>query len=147
VARLDREKFLSDDSLELDRRALISGPIPVEVLDLAHVPVDQRRVGIDLSERSDGGYELVTRSDVPFLLNSSEKLTPELRVLIDGRVHRALAINSMFAAAVVPAGEHRVVFERQIGRGWWPLAGCAILLVGVAAWFERRRDVSIDPAR
>lgn len=147
VASLDRENFLSSDSLELDRRAVISGPIPVEVLDLSRVPVDKRRVSIDLSERSDGGYELATRSDVPFLLNSSEKLTPELRVLIDGRAHRALAINSMFAGAVVPAGEHRVVFERQIGRGWWPLAGCAILLVGVAAWFERRRDVSIDPAR
>jgi hypothetical protein len=48
-------------------------------------------------------------------------------------------MNSMFAGALVPAGEHRIVFEREIGRGWWLLASCAALLVVLAAWQERRR--------
>lgn len=135
---LDGEKFSADATLDFARRSYFTGSMPLDLRELAAVPLAQRRVKIELSERADGGYELITRSDVPFLLNSSEKLTPELRVLIDGRRARALAINSMFAGAVVPAGEHRVVFERRIGRGWWPLSACAILLVCVGAWVERR---------
>ncbi|MGK2859953.1 MAG: hypothetical protein ACSLFQ_22380 [Thermoanaerobaculia bacterium] len=146
VSSLGREEFLAEDSLDFARQTYFAGSVPFDVRGLATVPATHRRVKVELSGRSDGGYELTTRSDAPFLLNSSEKLTPELRVLVDGRRHRALAINSIFAGALVPAGEHRVVFERRIGRGWWPLSGCAVLLVVVASGVERRR-AAIDRSR
>ena len=137
VVELDRDAFMTDDSLDFRSRTVITGPVPFELRDLDLVPVDRRRVAIELRDRADGGYDLVTRSSAPFLLNSSEKLTPELRVLVDGKSQRAFSINSIFAGVLVPSGEHRVAFERRIGRGWWPLSGCALLLVGLAAWRDR----------
>jgi hypothetical protein len=83
---------------------------------------------------------------VPFLLNSSEKLTPELRVFVDGKPARAVSINSIFAGALVPAGSHTVMFERRIGRGWWPLSAAALFLTGIAAVAERRRDARVTPS-
>jgi hypothetical protein len=138
-APLARGEFPPDESIDFRTKSFVAEPVPLELSDMPRVPADKRSVKIDVSERSDGGYELVTRSEVPFLLNSSEKLTPELRVLLDGKRLRVISMNSMFAGALVPAGEHRIVFEREIGRGWWLLASCAALLVVLAAWQERRR--------
>ena len=67
------------------------------------------------------------------LLASSEKLTPELRVTIDGREAAPVAINALFAAVRVPAGNHRVVFSRRVGRGWWGWSGLAFGLFVIAS--------------
>ena len=68
------------------------------------------------------------RAAAPAFLASSEKLTPELRVTIDGREVTPVEINMLFAGVPVPPGEHRVVFQRRIGRGWWPVASISALL-------------------
>ena len=68
-------------------------------------------------------------------LASSEKLTPELGITIDGRTARPIQINTLFAGVIVPGGHHEVIFERRIGRGWWPaaiLAAFAIVVIGAA---------------
>lgn len=135
---IDRGAFLADRTLDFSRRAYFAGAMPIPVRALATVPLEARRVGIDISERPDGGYDIGTKSSVPFVLNSSEKLTPELRVYIDGEQARALSINSIFAGVLVPAGQHTVVFERRIGRGWWPLSAVALCLTFVAAVSEWR---------
>jgi len=73
-------------------------------------------------------------TDTMFLA-SSEKLTPELRITVDGKTVRPIEINTLFAGVTVPAGHHEVVFTRRVGRGWWPaaiLAALAILVIGVA---------------
>jgi hypothetical protein len=87
---------------------------------------------------------LSTDSSTPFFLASSEKLTPELRIAIDGRTARPVEINSLFAGVEVPAGTHRIVFERRIGRGWWwaTIVGTAafllLALMEVASLLRRR---------
>ena len=76
-----------------------------------------------------------TESSSPFFLASSEKLTPELQITIDGRPARAVGINTLFAGVEVPAGTHRVAFERLPGRGWWWAAVVgAIAFAAIAAW-------------
>lgn len=67
----------------------------------------------------------------PAFLASSEKLTPELQVTVDGRIVRPVEINMMFAGVPLPAGAHHVVFTRRIGRGWWGWSAAA-LIVAVA---------------
>jgi hypothetical protein len=82
-----------------------------------------------------------TASKAPFLLTSSEKLTPELRIRVDGAVTEALMVNGLFAAVPIAAGEHEIRFERRIGRGFWPLgaAGVVLILSGVIADVRHRR--------
>jgi hypothetical protein len=96
---------------------------------------------------------VITESNAPAFLASSEKRTPELAVTIDGRPARAIEINMLFAGVRVPAGRHEVVFSRRIARGWWwaPILG-AILWVAAAAWEltsslrRRRSDTRTVPA-
>ena len=76
------------------------------------------------------------------LLASSEKLTPELRVTVDGRAVDPVQINVLFAGVPIPAGNHRVVFTRRLGRGWWWMAGIAlVLLVALSVVDARRRSI------
>lgn len=100
---------------------------------------------------SDGSVELVryspaeqrmtTSASGTMFLASSEKLTPELRVEIDGKPARPIQINALFAGVVVPAGRHDVVFSRRIGRGWWPAAACALIALAAIAAFEVTRGL------
>jgi hypothetical protein len=76
---------------------------------------------------------------------SSEKLTPELRVTLDGRAVQSVEINLLFAGVPVPAGEHRLVFARRIGRGWWGVSGFALLLLVASSVIEARRPMSYRP--
>jgi hypothetical protein len=71
-------------------------------------------------------------------LASSEKLTPELRITIDGKRARPIEINTLFAGVVVPAGRHEVMFTRRIGRGWWPTAILAAMVIVISAVPRRR---------
>jgi hypothetical protein len=71
---------------------------------------------------------LLTTSSGPIFVASSEKLTPELQVTIDGRKVRPVEINMLFAGVVVPPGRHEVVFQRRIGREWWPACFAGLLL-------------------
>ena len=75
-------------------------------------------------------------------LASSEKLTPELRVTVDGRRVVPVLIDTLFAGVPVPAGNHRVVFARRIGRGLWIWSALALGVFVIAsvidAWARRR---------
>ncbi len=73
-------------------------------------------------------------------LASSEKLTPELRITIDGREAAPVEINALFAGVRVPAGHHRVVFTRRIGRGWWVWSMLALAALVIASLLEARRS-------
>ncbi|HKO57641.1 MAG TPA: hypothetical protein VJ276_17345 [Thermoanaerobaculia bacterium] len=90
---------------------------------------------VELVRYANARQVLRTNAAAPFFLASSEKLTPELAVTIDGKRARPTEIHSVFAGVEVPAGQHRVVFERVVGRGWWwlTIAG-AVLWLAIAAW-------------
>jgi hypothetical protein len=110
----------ADEAIVTDRR-----PMNVEASDAA------------VSLRSYATNEQVIDVTAPAktLLASSEKLTPELQVTVDGSVVQTVEINVLFAGVPVPAGNHRVIFTRRLGRGWWLLAGIAtVLLLGLSAF-------------
>ena len=96
---------------------------------------------VKLASYSDAEQRIETNSAQPFFLASSEKLTPELAVRIDGRRVKPVQINGLFAGVQMPAGRHTVVFSRRIGRGWWWPSGLAALALVAIAILEiaRRR--------
>ncbi len=111
---------------------------------IAAVPPARRRASIRI-ERYDGSdIRLRTRSEVPFLLASSEKLSPELRVDVDGKAVNAIRINGLFAGVPLAGGEHTIRFTRRIGRGWWVPSFIAMALVAAAGIFERGRGRVIE---
>ena len=71
--------------------------------------------------------DVIVSSPAPAFLASAEKLTPELRVAIDGREVAPVQINMLFAGVPVPAGTHEVIFSRRIGRGWWWISAAALI--------------------
>lgn len=71
-------------------------------------------------------------------LVSSEKLTPELRVTVDGREVQPIETNLVFAGVRVPPGTHSVVFTRRLARGWWIWSGLALLVA--IGWSFADRD-------
>ncbi|MGZ7080201.1 MAG: hypothetical protein ACXVJT_12365, partial [Thermoanaerobaculia bacterium] len=89
---------------------------------------------VRLEKYSDAEQRIATESAQPFFLASSEKLTPELSVRIDGRVVKPVQVNGLFAGVQIPAGKHAVMFSRRIGRGWWwpsALSAAALLVIAV----------------
>jgi hypothetical protein len=99
---------------------------------------------VELVHYAPAEQRMVTTSTGRLFLASAEKLTPELRITIDGKPARPIQINGLFAGVVVPAGEHHVTFSRRIGRGWWVVSASAalmLLLMAIAetTWALRRR--------
>ncbi|HEY2321658.1 MAG TPA: hypothetical protein VGJ82_02235, partial [Thermoanaerobaculia bacterium] len=90
---------------------------------------------ISLTRYAPDEQRITTDSSTSFLLASSEKLTPELAVSVDGKGAKPVEIDALFAAVDVPAGQHRVVFSRRIGRGWWwaTIAGAIAFAIAAAA--------------
>lgn len=134
VAKTSDEIFLERHDLDLGSTAVVTddSPLPrneggasASVSLLRYTPSEQR---------------LATDAAAPFFLASSEKLTPELAITIDGKPAKAAEINTMFAGVQVPAGHHRVIFSRRIGRGWWwaTIAG-ALAWIAIAGWEIWRR--------
>jgi hypothetical protein len=117
---LTDEQFLAARDLDFEREAvagLPSLPPSNARVTLTHYAPDEQRV--------------TTESAAPFFLASSEKLTPELAITIDGAATRVVKTDMLFAGVPIPAGKHEVIFSRRIGRGWWwSFWAGLILLVG-----------------
>lgn len=121
VSRMTAEEFLAktsavdfrDEAIITDTNAVVPQTSDATVT-LRHYANDEQRVDVDAPAGT--------------FLASSEKLTPELRVTIDGRSVKPVATNLLFAGVSVPAGRHAIVFSRRIGRGWWWVSGLAIAL-------------------
>lgn len=136
LRKLNDDEFLAARDIDFEKEAIITeDPVVPPVLapanarvSLTHYAPDQQRVA--------------TESAAPFFLASSEKLTPELAVTLDGRPTRVIETDMVFAGVLVPAGKHELVFTRRIGRGWWWAAGLGLVLLVAAAvleWRQRRR--------
>jgi hypothetical protein len=137
VRRMSEAELIAGKSLTFADEAFITDPHAV-------LP-PASPANVRLVKTTDSKQELVATGNAPFFVASSEKLTPELRVTIDGRDATPIATNILFAGVAVPAGEHRVVFSRQIGGRWWWVAGIAALLALVLSvadvWRTRRVSV------
>ena len=82
---------------------------------------------VGLKIYTESKQDMVVIAPGPTFLASSEKLTPELRITVDGRYVDPVPINMLFAGVPVPAGTHDVVFSRRIGRGWWWITALALI--------------------
>ena len=127
VRKMDEAAFLAAKNIDFATEAIVTdatAPLP-ETSDAA----------VTLRSYADDEQVVDVRAPAATLLASAEKLTPELGVTIDGRAAKPVEINMLFAGVPVPAGEHRVVFQRRIGRGWWPVAAvCALLAIALCVF-------------
>ncbi|MHB0969348.1 MAG: hypothetical protein ACYC7A_07815 [Thermoanaerobaculia bacterium] len=131
------DEMLTDRAIDYASTAVVDDN-PVELAELRAVPRSLRRVRFTIEEYGSSS-RITTRAAAPFFLVSSEKLTPELRIDIDGRPVNPVVVNGLFAGVRVGSGEHRVVFSRRIGRGWWPGAAAAWIVIGAAFVLPLRR--------
>jgi hypothetical protein len=136
IESMSFEEFLATPDLNLSRvAALTGGSSPEWAGAIGSVPPPMRRVSMRTRWSPDSAV-IETESSGPFLLVTSEKITPELEIRVNGERREAVEINGLFAAVPMEAGAHTVVLERRIGRGLWlPAAGAAagvlvLVLVG-----------------
>ncbi len=126
VLSLTAEEFLARHDIDLGDTAVVTG-------GTTHAPGAD--ASLSLTRYAPDEQRITTDSGTPFLLASSEKLTPELAITVDGKNAKPVEINALFAAVDVPAGQHRVVFSRRLGRGWWwaTIAGAIAFAIIAAA--------------
>jgi hypothetical protein len=122
VIALTPEQFLARRDIDLGDTAVVTR---------GAAPIQRGDGSISLIKYAADEQRLTTEAPAPFLLASSEKLTPELAITIDGHAAKPIEINALFAAVEVPAGQHRVIFSRVIGRGWWwaAMAGAGVWVI------------------
>jgi hypothetical protein len=123
VRRMTADEMLAVKNIDFADEAIVTDPRPL--------PVDASDAMVTLRSYRDDKQVVDVAAPAKTLLASSEKLTPELRVTVDGRVVEPVEINVLFASVPIPAGNHRVVFTRVLGRGWWWVAGVAGVLLAV----------------
>ncbi len=133
LRKLNDAEFLAARDVDFSTEAVITDdPIQPPALSPAHAVVT-------LTHYAPNEQRMTTSSDAPFYLASSEKLTPELAITLDGRPARPIETDMLFAGLPIPAGHHEVVFSRRIGRGWWWAAGVGAALLAITSVLERRR--------
>jgi hypothetical protein len=133
LRKLNDDEFLAAHDVDFEREAVITDD-PIQPPDLT--PTDAR---VTLASYAPDEQRVTTESAAPFFLASSEKLTPELAVTIDGRRARPIETDMLFAGITVPAGRHEVVYTRRIARGWWWVCWVGVGLWVVAITMEARR--------
>lgn len=129
VSRMNEEQFLARRDIDLADEAVITDPAA------AAAPASGNAI-VYLTEYAPSRQQVKTESTAQFFLASSEKLTPELAITIDGSEAKPIEINSLFAGVTVPAGSHTVVFSRRVARGWWWPSGVALLIFVAMAAIE-----------
>src|SRR5688500_9417114 len=147
LRKLNDDEFLAKRDIDLAHEAVVTDdPVMPPVVGAT----DAR---VTLTKYAPDEQRLITESSAPFFLASSEKLTPELRVSIDGETVKPIETNMLFAGVVVPAGRHELVFQRRIARGWWWTAAVGVLIwLGVAAaelwrWRRARHEAKVKGER
>jgi hypothetical protein len=131
VRRMTAEQLLATKNIDFADEAIITDPRPL--------PVEASDALVTLRKYEDDQQIVDVAAPAKTLLASSEKLTPELRVCVDGRVVDPIQINVLFAGIPIPPGNHRVVFTRRLGGEWWWVGGIAfVLLILIAAKRKKR---------
>jgi hypothetical protein len=126
VRRMSDEEMLARTDFDFANEAVVSEDVAAGVGSIQSL------------RYADARQELAVDGSSPWLLVSSEKLTPELRVTIDGHHAKVVRTNILFAGVKVPAGKHTVVFERRLARGWWWVSALGVVLaIGVSVALRR----------
>ena len=134
LRKLNDAEFLAARDVDFAREAVITD-------DPVHPPpLGPANASVTLTHYAPHEQRITTSSDAPFYLASSEKLTSELAITIDGRPVRPVETDMIFAGVPVPAGRHEIVFSRRLGRGWWWAAGVGLALLAVVLFFDRHKN-------
>ena len=138
VRRMTADEMLATKSIDFADEGIVTDarPIQVEASDAV----------VTLRSYADNEQVVDVAAPAKTLLVSSEKLTPELRVTVDGHVVGPVEINVLFAGVPVPAGDHRVIFTRRLGRGWWSVSALGLVLLVALSAFDLRRKATVTPA-
>jgi hypothetical protein len=131
VRRMTTDELLAAKNIDFADEAIVTDPRPLNV--------EASDAVVTLRTYQDDEQIVDVSAPAKTLLASSQKLTPELRVTIDGHVVEPVQINVLFAGVPIPSGNHRVVFTQRLGRGWWPLSGIALLLLIALSIVDARR--------
>jgi len=131
VRRMTVDELLATKNIDFADEAIVTDPRPVHV--------EASDAVMTLRSYQDDEQIVDVSAPAKTLLASSQKLTPELRVTIDGRDVEPVQINVLFAGVPIPPGNHRVVFTQRLGRSWWPLSGIALLLLIALSIIDARR--------
>ncbi|MBV9070358.1 MAG: hypothetical protein JO093_04065 [Acidobacteria bacterium] len=131
VRRMTVDELLAAKNIDFADEAIVTDPRPVNVQASDAV--------VTLRSYQDDEQIVDVSAPAKTLLASSQKLTPELRVTIDGHAVDPVQINVLFAGVPIPPGNHRVVFTQRLGRSWWPLSGIALLLLVALSIVDARR--------
>jgi hypothetical protein len=129
VRTLTFDQLLGDKSIDFGAEAIVT--------DGSAAPPSSDGASVALKSYAPARQELATEAPSPFFLATAEKLTPELRITIDGREAKPVGINGLFAGVPVPAGHHEVVFARNLAHGWWWLSIAGLLALVVSAALRR----------
>ncbi|HEX8408767.1 MAG TPA: hypothetical protein VF883_07880 [Thermoanaerobaculia bacterium] len=133
LRKLNDDEFLAARDVDFSREAVITDdPVPAPSFPPS-TPTVSLRFYAPHEQR------ILTSSAAPFYLASSEKLSPELAITIDGHAVRPIETDMLFAGTPVPAGDHEVIFSRRVGRGWWWTAWLGLALLALATILGRRR--------
>ena len=131
VRRMTVDELLATKNIDFADEAIVTDPRPLNV--------DASDAVVTLRSYQDDEQVVDVAAPAKTLLASSQKLTPELRVTVDGRVVEPVQINVLFAGVPLASGNHRVIFTERLGRRWWPLAGSALLLLIALSIVDARR--------
>jgi hypothetical protein len=132
------EEVLAVKEFDYAERTVLGDASASLISQLALVPAGERVAKVELVAHGPSRQVVETKSRVPFLLTASEKISPDLRVRVDGRVVEPLRANGLFFAVPLEAGSHRVEIERRLGRGWWPISVAGLLALLAGVFVERR---------
>lgn len=138
VRRLSDAELLTAP-VDFAREAIVAEEPADGMANLSKVVPWLRRVEFRVLRYSAAHQVIETNSQVPFLLSTSEKLTPELEVRLDGAGVSPLQINGLFTGVRVRPGRHRIELTRRIGRGWWAPSFAALLICMATQAFDRIR--------
>ena len=128
VRRMSVDELLATRNIDFTDEAIVTDPRSMNV--------DASDAVVTLRSYQDDEQVVDVSAPAKTLLASSQKLTPELRVTVDGRAVDPLQINVLFAGVPLSPGNHRVIFTE---RRWWPVAGIALLLLIVLSIVDGRR--------
>jgi hypothetical protein len=135
VRRMSVDELLAAKNIDFADEAIVTDPRPMNV--------EASDAVVTLRSYQDDEQIVDVAAPAKTLLASSQKLTPELRVTVDGRAVEPVQINVLFAGVPLPAGNHRVVFTERLGRRWWPIAGIALLLLIALSVVDARRHFGV----
>jgi len=136
VRRMSVDQLLAAKEIDFADEAIVTDARPLNV--------DASDAVVTLRSYQDDEQVVDVSAPAKTLLASSQKLTPELRVTVDGQSVDPIQINVLFAGVPIASGQHRVVFTERLGRQWLPIAGVAfLLLIALSIADARRRHFGV----